>query len=369
MALALVSALALGATPSLAVAAAPKPPSVSVPSAGLYTIDGLPLWTRKPQTERRVASTIKMLNALVVRERADLDDVVVISKKAASVEGSGAGLRAGQRLTVRQLLNLMLIASANDAAEALAIHVSGSEKKHVARMNAKARQLGLTHTHAVDPHGLSKREHSTARDLAALARVVLADPELRAIVKKRSVKVPRPSGATVTLRSTYNSLSGYPGIEGVKTGFTNPAGYCFVGAAKRNGVEIVGVVLGAQSNWHRFSQMRALLDWGFAHTHVRKLVSAETTAAVTPEGPDPQPPIVVRAAKSVSRPLLDGTRIARVVLTPEPVRLPVVAGQRVAVMSLRVSGSELATVALLALTDVSLPASSTVTTPAAAGTH
>ena len=149
------------------------------------------MWSHNPTARRRVASDIKMLTALVVRDHTRLDDVVVVPRQVKQVWSGGVGLVPGQRLTVRQLLNIMLIPSANDAAEALAIHVGGTEKRFVALMNAKAKALGLTHTVAADPHGLGKHEHSTAHDLSVLAHEVLSDRILRAIVRQRSVAVPR----------------------------------------------------------------------------------------------------------------------------------------------------------------------------------
>ena len=229
-------------------------------------MDGTELWTRNADSKRAVASTIKLLNALVVLDHANLDDTVVVSHKAVmAVDEGGVGLVSGQRLTVRQLMTMMLVASANDAAEVLAVHVAGSESKFVEMMNAKAASLGLKNTRAVDPHGLSKRERSSAADLAVIARELMAYPEMREIVAKKSVVVPGPKGSRSVYASTDKLLGHYAGIEGVKTGFTNPAGYCFVGAAKRGDTELVGVVLGAGSNAERFAEMRKLLDWGFAH--------------------------------------------------------------------------------------------------------
>jgi len=259
----LVGALALGVVPGAAFAAS-KPP-VTVPSATLMTIDGQQIWARKANSKRRVASTIKMLNALVVMENASLDDTVVVAAKAAAIDNGEVGIYKGQKLTVRQLLEMMLVASANDAAEALAIHIAGSEKAYVRMMNDKAAEIGLKNTKAADPHGLSKKERSTAQDLSVLARYVMADPELRRIVALRKVSVPRKKGKARVYRSTDALLGKYRGIEGVKTGFTNPAGYCFVAAAKRGDVELVAVVLGAKSNAGRFSEARKLLDWGFKH--------------------------------------------------------------------------------------------------------
>lgn len=275
-------------SPSVAMAASAP---VRVPSALVMTMDGSQtIWARRTTVRRPVASTIKMLNALVVMENASLDETVTVTRKAARINDGDVGLYAGQRLTVRQLLQMMLIASANDAAEALAIHIAGSEKAYVGMMNAKAASLGLTRTHAVDPHGLSKKERSCAADLVILARNVMADPVLRDIVSKKRVKVPRRNGRVVTYRSTNKLLGRYTGIEGVKTGYTRPAGFCLVSVAKRGDVELVAVVLGAKSNPGRFSEMRKLLDYGFAH-YVTPPVSSPTTptpsdpATVTPSDP------------------------------------------------------------------------------------
>jgi D-alanyl-D-alanine carboxypeptidase (penicillin-binding protein 5/6) len=269
------AALLLAASLSLlaplpALATTAPPAAKNVPSGILMTIDGTVLWSRNPDARRQTASTIKMLNALVLRQQvANLDATVTVPKQAAALRyNGGVGLVTGQKLTYRQLLNMMLIASANDAAEAIAVDVAGSQAAYVALMNAKAAALGLTHTHAVDPHGLGKSETSSARDLTVLARHVLADPILAPIVRTRSVVVPRPGHKARTFASTDLLLGHYTGIVGVKTGFTNPAGYCFVGAAKRGSVELVGVVLGTKSLAARFAQMRVLLDWGFAHVRV-----------------------------------------------------------------------------------------------------
>jgi len=333
--------------PAAALAAVPPKPSLSVKAAMIVTIDGQRLSSHNRDEPRRVASTIKMLNALVVRERASLDDVVTITSKSARTE-DGVGLVKGQKLTVRRLLQLTMVASSNDAASALAIHVSGSEKKHVARMNAKARQLGLDDTHAVDPHGLSKRERSTARDLSVLGRAVMADPFLRKTVLMRSVKLPRPHKKSRTLKATDQLLGHYRGIEGVKTGFTYAAGYCFVGAAKRGNLELVGVVLGAKSNASRFKQMRKLLDWGFKHYSMRRLVSKTTTMGVVPVSGGTTSTVTVHASREASMALLKtGPATTREIELP-PVQAPIKRGQQLGVVKVKQEGKTLVTVALLA---------------------
>ena len=316
----------------------------------------MPLWSRNSTAKRRVASTIKMLNALVVRDRTRLTEVVTVPRAAAAIDNGDVGLVTGQRLTVHQLLSLMLVASANDAAEALAIHIAGSEKSYVALMNAKAKSLGLKNTTAADAHGLGKREHSTADDLSVLARRVMADPVLRAIVAKRTVAIPQPRGKPVVVASTDWLLGAYRGMEGVKTGFTDPAGYCFVGAARRGDVELLGVVLGASSVDARFSEMRKLLDWGFAHAHRRRVVSQEETIGVMPVGVDVRHRVIVHPVRSVSITLLDGGPPLAERLSFGAVRLPLRAGHRVGTLDVFQGKALLASVPLIVLVDVPAPA-------------
>jgi D-alanyl-D-alanine carboxypeptidase (penicillin-binding protein 5/6) len=314
------------------------------------------MWSSNSTKGRRVASTIKMLNALVVREHTKLTDVVRVPAAAAAISDGAVGLVEGQRLTVRQLLEIMLIPSANDAAEALAIYIGGTEKNYVRMMNAKAKALGLTGTVAADPHGLGKHEYSTAADLSVLARNVLSDRVLRSIVSKRSVKVPTPSGRTETYASTNLLLGHYTGIEGVKTGFTNPAGFCFVGAAKRGDVEMVGVVLGTDSLAARFGEMRKLLDWGFAHSHALQLISRDTTIGLVSRGPGSATPVVVHPLVSATRTVFDGgPRVSTRVEAPA-IRLPVRAGQQLGTILALQGKQVIARVPLVALVSVSAPA-------------
>ncbi|HEY5506863.1 MAG TPA: D-alanyl-D-alanine carboxypeptidase family protein [Coriobacteriia bacterium] len=353
VALVLVLSLALLA-PVTALAATFGPPAVKVPSAVLMTMDGTVLWSRQPGVRRQTASTIKMLNALVLRDRGiSLDTTVTVPKQAVMWNG-GVGLVKGQRLTYRQLLGMMLIASANDAALTVGIRVAGSEKAYVALMNAKAASLGLINTHATDTNGLSKKERSTASDLTVLARHVMADPVLAAIVRTPSVVVPRPKKKPRTFKSTDLLLGHYAGIEGVKTGFTNPAGYCFVGAALRGPVELLGVVLGAKSNKGRFDEMRRLLDWGFAHTHVQTLVMSTSTAGVVAVEGVPGVTVTAHPASTVTRLMLDGAFDTTVTL-PATVAAPVTRGQRLGTIQVGRGGVTLANVPLVSDSDVAAP--------------
>jgi serine-type D-Ala-D-Ala carboxypeptidase (penicillin-binding protein 5/6) len=344
------------ATPATAVVVAPgvgtpqpPPPAVTVPAATLQTMDGqVLLWSRDPDRQRRVASTIKLLNALVVRKNARLDDVVVVPAKAAAIWDGEVGLVTGQRLTVDQLLQMMLVASANDAAETLAIHIGGSEANYVRMMNAEAKRLKLTRTRAADPHGLGKREVSTANDLVVLTREVMKDPVLKRMLLQRSVSVPQPGRRPRVVKSTDLLLGAYPGIQGVKTGFTNPAGYCFVSSAKRGSVEIVGVVLGAKSNKARFAETRKLLDWGFAHYRERVVVSKDDTAGVAPISGGVETTVSVHPEQSLAVLEFDGDPVERVFRIATSTPAPVAAGQAVGQVLLVRRRSVVATVALVA---------------------
>lgn len=345
VAAAIALALATVLAPSAAFASPrTSSPGLYVPEASLMTMDGAVLWQRNANGPRRVASCIKMLNALVACDNAQLDDVITVSAKAAAVDGGDVGLRAGQKLTVRQLLTVMLVHSANGAAEALATGIAGSEQKYVAMMNAKAKSLGLTHTHAVDPHGLSPHGYSTANDLSVIARTLMADPELRSIVCQTRARLPWG-----TYPTTDRLLGVYPGIEGIKTGYTDPAGYCFVSAAKRNGVELLGVVLGADAPNDRFTQMRRLFDWGFKHATTRNIVSRDETMGVVEVSGGVQPAVTVHAEKplTVTVPSGLGSVTTQVALAPS-VRAPVQAGQTMGAVEVSSGGQVLRRVALVA---------------------
>lgn len=297
-----------------------------------------------------------MLNALVVREHVRLDDIVVVPPEAQAIEVGDVGLVAGQRHTVEELLSAMMVCSANDAAEALAIHVAGSEAAFVKMMNAKALRLGLANTRAADPHGLSGRERSTAEDLAVLGRHVMQDPVLRRIVSIRKLSLRIAPGKTVELKATDRLLGRYRGIGGVKTGFTYAAGYCFVSAARQGELELVGVVLGSRSDSGRFAETQRLLDWGFSHFRSHDLVSSDTTVGVVRVAEYSDKTIAVHPEKSVRMVLWDGGgRIVTQVTLAPWTTAPVRRGQRFGTLVVSRDGKTLTRVPLVADADVPAP--------------
>ncbi|MDR3686014.1 MAG: D-alanyl-D-alanine carboxypeptidase [Coriobacteriia bacterium] len=353
--------------PATALAAKSSGPSLYVPEASVMTMDGVVLWSRNADKPRRIASCTKMLTALVVRDRTNLDDVITVSQKAASVDDGAVGLVAGQKYTVRQLLGVMLVHSANGAAEALASGIGGNEKRFVAMMNAKAKALGLKHTRAMDPHGLSPKGYSTANDLSVIARRLMADPQLRAIVGQTHASLPRGKSGWATFPTTDRLLGTYSGTEGIKTGYTDPAGYCFVGAFKRNGVELLGVVLGAEAPNDRFTQMTRMVEWGFSHVVVRNVVSTDATMGVVDVSGGTSSSVTVHARRPLAMTVSSsgGSTTTQVSLLPT-VSAPVQAGQTLGALQVTSGGSIVASVPLVADESIAVPPPAPVATPRSA---
>jgi serine-type D-Ala-D-Ala carboxypeptidase (penicillin-binding protein 5/6) len=240
-------AVALFAAPASA-AARDCPKSVAAPSAIVLEVStGIVVCERNADQERAVGSTMKLMTALLTLERADLDD----KYRAPAYHGSPAEsliyLRAGDRLTVRDLLRGLLIRSGNDAAVTLATGVAGSEKAFVRMMNRRAEELGLDHTHYANPIGLDAPDaHSSARDLAMLALFVRTKPFFRRTVKQPSVSLVT-GGMSRTFANKNTLIPAVPWVNGVKTGHTSSAGYNLVGSGRQDGIQVISTVLGETS--------------------------------------------------------------------------------------------------------------------------
>jgi len=259
----LAVALALAAPAAVPASAQADRPRVGAPSAiVLEATTGEVAYTRNSRRRVPVGSAVKMMTALVARDRLALDDVVPASSYRPAPVESQIGLRPGERLRVRDLLRGLLLASGNDAAMALAEAASGSEPAFVAEMNRRARELGLRDTRFANPIGLDEAgAGSSARDLAKLALELRRDRFLR-----RTVDLPRAtlqSGRRRRALVNRNALvRELPWVNGVKTGHTQEAGYVLVGSATRRGVTVVSAVLGTPSEAARDADTRALLRFG-----------------------------------------------------------------------------------------------------------
>ncbi|MCX7642729.1 MAG: D-alanyl-D-alanine carboxypeptidase [Armatimonadetes bacterium] len=220
------------------------------------------LWSFKPDQKCYPASLTKIMTAVLILEQGSFEDWVTVTKDAAFTGESSMALKEGERVQMKDLLNAILVRSANDACVAAAIHIAGSVDKFVEWMNEKARELGMTNTNFVNPHGLHDPQHyTTARDLLTLTRYALQNPIFRSIVSKRDIVV-LPTNKSA-LRHYYNRnklLELYHGCDGVKTGYTVPAGKCLVASATRNEWQLIAIVLGSQDH---FRDCATLLDYGF----------------------------------------------------------------------------------------------------------
>ncbi len=222
------------------------------------------LYAKNPNLRLLPASTTKLMTAIVVMEKANLTDVVMISKNAAQVAPHKAGLKEGDKVKVETLLYAALLNSANDAAVALAEAVAGSEGKFVKLMNTKVLAIGLKETHFINPHGLpGPNQYTTAFDLSRIMRYALRYPKLKEIIGTRVVGVSTENGNDLFLRNTNRLLWSDEELVGGKTGYTHKAKHCFVCAAEREDSKVIVTLLGAPSRWYLWKEAETLLDKGF----------------------------------------------------------------------------------------------------------
>jgi serine-type D-Ala-D-Ala carboxypeptidase (penicillin-binding protein 5/6) len=327
------------ASPS-ATATAPKP-EISARSAIVVDArDGSVLYAKKPHSRRPIASTTKLMTALISFQQLPLKRRLTASPYRAGPAESRINLRAGERLAVRDLLLALLLPSANDAAATLARGVSGSVGAFVARMNERAERLDLRDTHYANPIGLDDPgNYSSALDLSILARTLLRNKTFAEIVNLPSARL--RTGARPRIVVNRNRLvATVPWIDGVKTGHTQNAGYVLVGAGTRKGVQLVSAVLGAPSEAQRDSDTLALLRYGFSRYHVARPVrrGAEVASAKVKFYGDREVALV--AHRNVRVPLRRGQRVRKRVTAPEELEGPLREGTRVGAVTVFEEGRQ-----------------------------
>ena len=238
-------------------------PSVSAESAILIDADsGRILYEKNAYERMGMASTTKLMTALVALELAHGGDIISVPAEAVGVEGSSIYLVEGEMLTLEELLYALLLSSANDAAVAIAVSLAGSVESFAEKMNAHAQALGLNDTHFSNPHGLYDEEHyTTAAELGIIAAEALKNETVRKIVATKKITIPHNGLPDTRLLVNHNKmLSYYDGAIGMKTGFTQKTGRCLVSAAERDGMTLIAVTLNAPDDWHDHT---FLLDFGF----------------------------------------------------------------------------------------------------------
>lgn len=250
-------------------------PVVAAKGAVLMDMDsGRVLWGKNENEPMTMASTTKIMTAILVLENGNMDDVVTVSKRAASAPEVNMNLRTGETHRLEDLLYAMMLKSYNDAAVAAAEHVGGSVEKFCQMMTDKAKEIGAKNTVFASPNGLDSnldfsQHHSTAYDMALITRYALKNPAFVKIITTKEVTIPLKGGndKSYYIPNADRFLTMYEGAFGVKTGFTNKAGQCFVGAAKKGDRILISVVLasgwGTAGKEQKWKDTKKIMDYGF----------------------------------------------------------------------------------------------------------
>lgn len=331
----------------------PNPAAVSAKCAILIDeISGKVLWSKNPDMRRYPASTTKIMTALLIIERCQPHEVVTAPSDIEKIGEASLHLRPGEQLSVKELLWGIMLRSANDGCVAAAAHCAGSVEAFCALMNERAKQIGCSNTTFTNPNGLKDPLHmTTARDLSLMAREAMKYPEFREIVSKRKRTIARSMNQADThIISKNKFLDLDPTADGIKTGFTRPAGQCFVGSASRNGTRFITVVLGSD-DW--LGDTAKMINWGFNTYEVKRdLKAGEPLEGVAPIAKAPIKAGPVRAVRWVTKkgdgrqPLLEPTW--------SKVQPPIVRGQQIGMLRVTDADGWSDTIPLVAL-ESSLP--------------
>ena len=301
-------------------------PSLSAKSAILMEVEsGTVVYEKNAHTRMPMASTTKIMTALVALELAAPDTVILVDGRAVGTEGSSIYLCEGEELTLEELLYALMLESANDAAVAIAIGVSGSEEAFVDALNTKATSLGLSDTHFANPHGLDAEAHyTTAYELAVIAREALQNPLLKTIVSTRKTTIPHQNTDGVRLLVNHNKmLRLYDGCIGVKTGYTQKSGRCLVSAAEREGVTMIAVTIDSPDDWNDHTK---LLDFGFSNYRSVELCPADFNLCLpVVGGKESYVTVGVTQSVSVTLPLGSGV-IEQIIECPRHIFAPIKEG-------------------------------------------
>ena len=325
------------------------PPDIKAVSAILIdAVSGQVLYEKNADARRPMASTTKIMTALLFCEGIKEGQIITASPNACAVRESSMHLKPGEKLTSNDMLRAILMRSANDGCVAAAEATAGSEAAFVARMNQKAVQIGLTNTHFMNPHGLHDPKHYTsARDLAMIGRAAMQEERIRDIVKTEKYKIVRSINTQdVLMRNHSHFLGHYDGADGIKTGWTIPAGHCYVGSSTHNGWQLISVVLKSQDYVH---ETAAMMNFGFANFAPHEIAKAGEVAGecIVQKGERPTVPVSVpKAIQFVSRIGETPTFARHISLAPAVA--PVVAGSSLGSMEVMLGGRQVAASPLVA---------------------
>nr|WP_303248441.1 D-alanyl-D-alanine carboxypeptidase family protein [uncultured Ruminococcus sp.] len=331
--------------------------TITAPSAVLMeTSSGKILFEKNPHEQRPCASITKVMTMLLVCEAIDngklsLDDTITASAHAASMGGSDIWLEEGETMSADDMIKATVVASANDAAVALAEHLCGSEEVFVEKMNEKASQLGMNDTVFKNCNGLDEDGHITsAYDVAVMSRELMKH---EMIFDYTSIWLDNLRDGKTQIVNTNKLLKTYKGITGLKTGTTNDAGCCMAASATRGDMSLVAVVLGCNSGKERFSDAAALLDYGFANFSVTQLKAPEDLPKTIKVENGMQGNIGIGCDVNASI-VLDKNSSSKIVSKidlPESIEAPVVSGQKLGTVTYSLDGNAVKSFEITALQD------------------
>lgn len=347
----LLALFVLGETPCRAAA-----PEVSASAYVLMDADsGRVLLARNETAEKPIASTTKIMTALVALDESRLTDKVTVRREHLK-EGSSMYLAEGETLTMEALLYGLMLPSGNDAAECIADHCGRGREAFVGKMNAKAAELGMTHTSFANPSGLDESGHySCALDMARLMAYAMRNPSFSQIVSARTATV-----GTRTMGNHNKLLGAFSGCIGGKTGFTDGAGRTLVTCAERGGMRLIVVTLHDGSDWN---DHKALYEYGFSvYRPQRAVVRGKEYALAAVRGGEAVC-VHLCAEEDFYYPLAEGETLKLRIEAENAVSAPVEAGQRLGGATVLLNGTELGTVALVAAQDVAAPEAAPARSP------
>lgn len=358
LSLALIIAIIFTAIPVFSVDVnAVTEETITAPSAVLMeTSSGKILFEKNPHEQRPCASITKVMTMLLVCKAIDngklsLDDTITASAHAASMGGSDIWLEEGETMSADDMIKATVVASANDAAVALAEHLCGSEEVFVEKMNEKASQLGMKDTVFKNCNGLDEDGHITsAYDVAVMSRELMKH---EMIFEYTSIWLDNLRDGKTQIVNTNKLLKTYNGITGLKTGTTNDAGCCMAASAKRGDMSLVAVVLGCNSGKERFSDAAALLDYGFANFSVTQLKAPEDLPKTIKVENGMQGNIGIGCDVNASI-VLDKNSSSKIVSKidlPESIEAPVVSGQKLGTVTYSLDGNAVKSFEITALQD------------------
>ncbi|KFN03579.1 D-alanyl-D-alanine carboxypeptidase [Bacillus clarus] len=322
---------------------------------------GKVLFEKNPNEKLPPASMTKIMTMLLIMEQVEkgklkLDDKVRASEHAASMGGSQIFLEPGEEMTVNEMLKGIAIASGNDASVAVAEHIAGSEEGFVNMMNKKAKDLGLKNTHFQNPTGLPAKDHySTANDMAIMAKELMKYPLIRKYTGKYEDYLRENTDKKFWLVNTNKLVRFYPGVDGVKTGFTTEAKYCLTASAEKNGMRVISVVMGAPTSKERNNQVTKLLDYAFGQYMTKKLYTRGEKIKTVQVGKGKKEKVDLVASDNVSLLMKKGENMDKVkqeVIAEKKVKAPIKKGDALGTLVIKKDKNVLLKQTIVAKEDV-----------------